>query len=241
MLIKRARGHRLYSVDGKKILDISMDGGRAVLGHRPNGLSLSIKNAIERGLYAGYDNIYESRLRKEIEKRFPGFTLTILEYEDKVREHFKCDIADPLLEDCTGSKLAYWRPFLKTPDVDNLVVLYPLPGLNTVTLLLTKEEWREKEYSASPVVLSGILRSLYDYDLVLKDFKQEEYSRYLDIPGVEIKAPYIVFKMDDDKYGELVEKALEYGIMLNKRNKIGVLSSEFSMGEASKIITLLRG
>ncbi len=240
MIIKRARGHRLYTTEGKKVLDLSMDRGRAVLGHRPNGLSLAIKNVIERGLYARYDNIYEYRLTKELKKRFPGYDyITFLEHEDKVTDFFKTKITDPLFEDSSETKIAYWRPFIETPSSENIVILYPLPGLNTATVLLSREKNELESYSISPVILSGILRSMFDYDVEFNKFNSDDYNVYKEIKDAELKAPYLLFDISDIKYIELIQKAKNSGIMLNDKAKIAVLSTDLSHGEIKKIIETL--
>lgn len=240
MIIKRARGHRLYTTEGKKILDLSMDMGRAVLGHRPNGLSLAIKNVIERGLYARYDNIYEHRLTKELKKRFPSYGyITFLEHENRVTDYFNTKITDPVFEETSGVKIAYWRPFLETPATDNLVILYPLPGLNTTTVLLSRNKVEMQSSAISPVILSGILRSMFDYDVEFNRFNRDDYNVYKGIKDTELKAPYLIFNISDIKYSELTLKAENSGIMLNNRAKIAVLTMDLSNGEIKKIIETL--
>lgn len=240
MIIKRARGFRLYTVDGKKILDLSMDCGRGVLGHRPNGLSLAIKNVIDRGLYAGYSNIYEHRLRKELKSRFKDYEyITFLEHEVFVSDYFNRSIADPLFDDLTDSCVAYWRPFLDLPPADNIVVLYPLPGLNSTTILLSKKKPNLTSCSVSAVLLAGILRSMYDYDQELETFDPESYSIYSTIPNTVLKAPYLIFNSSEDEYQRLVDRAMSNGIMLNDRKNMAVLSTDLSRGETEKIINTL--
>ncbi|MBN2619272.1 MAG: hypothetical protein JXR64_13250, partial [Spirochaetales bacterium] len=177
MIIKRARGHRLYTTKGEKILDLYMDNGRAVLGHRPNGLSLTLKNSIERGLYANYPNIYLNRLVKDLKKRFPAFTyFAILENEDKLSRIIPNPIDDPLFTDCSNSNIAYWRPFLEVPNTNYLVLLYPFPGLNSVTIVVSKEPLAIENDNISPILLSGIVKSFYEYDMALKEFNPNNYS-----------------------------------------------------------------
>ncbi|QEN05381.1 hypothetical protein EW093_11885 [Thiospirochaeta perfilievii] len=240
MIIKRARGYRLYSDKGQKILDLSMDRGRAVLGHRPNGLSLTIKNVIERGLYARYNNIYIKRLEKELLSRFNEYSfVTLLEYEEKLKDYTEAQIVDPLFETVESCYISYWRPFLEYPKCEVLVLLYPLPGLNSTTVILSKKELTVKNDLISPVIISGILRSMYDYDIELKKFKADFYNDYRTIPNTELKPPYIVFNLEDEDYYNLIKKCENSGILLNDRDKIGVLSNDYSSGEIAKIVKTL--
>ena len=70
-VIGRARGSRLYALDGTRWLDCWADGGRALMGHRPKGVSLRLKNEIDRGLYAPYPSLWALRLEKALLTLFP--------------------------------------------------------------------------------------------------------------------------------------------------------------------------
>lgn len=238
MIVKRARGHRIYTQSNERILDLSMDFGRAVIGHRPNGLSLTIKNSIDRGVYAPYGSKFQKRLIKDLNKRFPDYPfITILNYQDKYG--FKEEeIVDPLFSQEKG-KVGYWRPFLESPDTDSLIILYPLPGLNQTTIVVSKKDTGIKSDSVSPVLLSGILRSLYDYDMLNKEFKPEFYSTFKKIKNTTIKPPYILFNYEDAEYEELCCSALKEGVLLNTRNKINILPPDYSEGEIKKLFKVL--
>lgn len=47
---RRLRGPRIYLADGRRVLDLCLDGGRALLGHKSEGVLLAFKNSAERGL-----------------------------------------------------------------------------------------------------------------------------------------------------------------------------------------------
>ncbi len=246
MTIKRARGYRLYTTKGKKILDLSMDYGRAVLGHRPNGLSLSLKNTIDRGIYSRYNNIYKKRLVKELNKRFPDYpNVTILEYEDKVKEFSNSEIYDPLFDskknlDDAEKEISYWRPFLKIPNSKHLIILYPLPGLNTTTIVVSRSEIELNDDCISPVLLCGILRSINDYDLELKKFKPKNYIEFNNIGKTTLKPPYLLFNDSPQDYIKRCQKALESDILLNVRSPFAVLGNEYSLGEIKKLLEHLK-
>ncbi len=240
MIIKRARGHRLYTQDGNKILDLSMDSGRAVLGHRPNGLSLTLKNAIDKGIYASYDNIYLGRLKKDLKKRFPDHPyITLHNYEAKIVDHFKTEIKDPLFDEIAGATLAYWRPFLETPDSENIILLYPMPGLNCTTLLISKNKIDLEEDLISPVLLAGILKSFYDYDMVNKKIDKKTYDVYNQVPNSVLKAPYLILDRDVETYNKLCLDASKSDIMLNSKKSFIVLPPDYSDGEIKRVLSLL--
>ncbi|MDR3145398.1 MAG: hypothetical protein LBU21_03905, partial [Treponema sp.] len=60
--IRRARDFRLYTEDGKRLVDLWQDGGRALLGHTPPALFREIKNTAARGLAAPLPGFHEARL-----------------------------------------------------------------------------------------------------------------------------------------------------------------------------------
>lgn len=238
MIVKRARGHRIYTQQNDRILDLSMDFGRAVIGHRPNGLSLTIKNTIDRGVYAPYGNKFNKRLIKDLNKRFPDYPhITILSYQEKAGFNNNA-IIDPLFELKKG-EVGYWRPFLETPDTDILIVLYPMPGLNQTTLIVSKNILDIESDDISPVLLSGILRSLNDYDMAKKKFNPEFYSQFKGIKNSSIKAPYILFNYTIDEYKELCCSALKEGVLLNTRSQINILPPDYSHGEIKKLFKVL--
>lgn len=236
MNIKRARGHRLYTEANKKILDLSMDYGRAVLGHRPNGLSLSIKNSIERGIYASYDSKFTDRLKSYLSRKFPKHPyLTLLDSKSSLGN---IDILDPLFNEAIG-EYGYWRPFIDTPDYKNLIVLYPMPGLNTTVVMVSKEKPSIESCDISPVLVGGILRSMYDYEAVLKKFNENNYNNYSCLKDFKVIPPYLLYVGDGNKYNELCCSAWEQGVLLNSKSPVNILPSDFSAGEVKKIVQVL--
>lgn len=82
--IRRARGHRLYAENGRRILDLWQDGGRGVLGARHAKLGLGLKTAIDRGLDRPVPSRLAERLRRLALERLPG-TLALRIYRDEGR------------------------------------------------------------------------------------------------------------------------------------------------------------
>ncbi len=59
--IKRARDFYLYTYDGRRLLDLSMNNGFAPLGHKPRGYSQAIKQAVDKGVWGTYPNSVSMR------------------------------------------------------------------------------------------------------------------------------------------------------------------------------------
>jgi hypothetical protein len=122
--IRRARGYRLYGVDGRRYLDLHQDGGRAILGHRGGRAVTAMKNALSEGLHSSLPSVYEARLMKALARAFPGCRcIRLFASESRALEavsralaaHFApSDIFDPAVGAPPGDRprVARWRPFL---------------------------------------------------------------------------------------------------------------------------------
>ncbi|MCL2706161.1 MAG: hypothetical protein FWE72_08145 [Spirochaetaceae bacterium] len=67
-LIKRVRGYRLYTNNNEKYLDFYQEGGKAILGSKPRGFSLALKNEIEKSNFYNYPSGYLRKIEKGISK-----------------------------------------------------------------------------------------------------------------------------------------------------------------------------
>lgn len=121
--VLRARGYRLYTQGGKRLIDLWLNGGAAVLGHTPPNFLLEIKNTASRGLYAPFPHFTENRFLKALSKLLPDYKFRL--YASPPAE---------LLQ--FGKKINIWRPFINETEQftgsDFLALV--LPGIQT---------WRE--------------------------------------------------------------------------------------------------
>ena len=62
--VKRAREFKLYTYDGRILIDLYRGGGRAFSGHKSGKLVLTLKNAAEQGVFCDYPSVYGGRLQK---------------------------------------------------------------------------------------------------------------------------------------------------------------------------------
>ncbi|MDR0320844.1 MAG: hypothetical protein LBI28_05020 [Treponema sp.] len=123
--VLRARGFRLYLANGKRLVDLWLNGGAAILGHTPPNLLRELKNAASRGIYAPFPHFTEGRYIKALSKLLPGFT-------------FRLYAAPPpeltALFNSGAAKL--WRPFsdISSPfavEKDASLLIPVLPGIQT--------------------------------------------------------------------------------------------------------------
>ena len=71
--VKRARDFKLYTYDGRVLLDLYRENGRAFSGHKSGKLVLTLKNAAEQGVFCSYPSVYGGRLQKALRTLFPAF------------------------------------------------------------------------------------------------------------------------------------------------------------------------
>ncbi len=71
--IRRARGNRLYTADGKRFLDLWLDDGRGILGDRDRYARTFAANAADKGLTRPYPGLYDARFAKAVQDAWPGF------------------------------------------------------------------------------------------------------------------------------------------------------------------------
>ena len=123
--VRRARGFRLYTEDGRRLTDLWQAGGRAVLGHTPAGVLRELKNAASRGLFAPLPGCYEGRFIKALSLLFPGRVIRLYSSEASLRRAlaragYAEDIPfpDPAFSSSPSpSAPVLWRPFLEDPPL----------------------------------------------------------------------------------------------------------------------------
>lgn len=71
--VKRARGARLYTNDGRRLLDLWAEGGRMLAGRRKGGAGLAAGIQLDRGLASAFASPWQARLEKSLYSWLPGF------------------------------------------------------------------------------------------------------------------------------------------------------------------------
>ena len=170
--VLRARDFRLYTRGGRRLVDLWLNNGAAVLGHTPPALLRELKNTASRGLYAPFPHFLEARFIKALSRLFPGRT-------------FRLYTSPPVtLAAMTENKTAaLWRPFLNPrsplamPENAPPVLIPVLPGIQgwrknlpQGLCVLAIDPAFETEAGAAlppgdflpPVLLAAAARGLYD-------------------------------------------------------------------------------
>jgi hypothetical protein len=128
--IRRARGFRLYDMQGRRYLDLHREG--ALLGHRGAGSLSAMKSALSQGLAAALPSVWERRLVSALARSFPRHAEVRLysSWEravDAARAFIgegEIPVEDPALgEPVVPSSISVWRPFLPTPEKARALLL----------------------------------------------------------------------------------------------------------------------
>jgi len=252
--VLRARGYRLYLDNNKRLVDLWLNGGAAVLGHTPANLLREIKNTASRGLYAPYPHFSQGRLIKALLKIFPGYS-------------FRLYAAPP--PELTGlfhsgvAKL--WRPYVNENSpfaVDNTRIIIPvISGIQTwrdglpfgLCAAAAKNEELFLNFprndNLSPILLAAAARGAHDllasaqrakpnFPRVMKALKSSIWKRQ----GIYIyyKGTDRALSLNKEDWISLHNKFLEAGFLFPPDPAYPlILPGEMSDGEEAKLAAAL--
>ncbi|MBN1799700.1 MAG: aminotransferase class III-fold pyridoxal phosphate-dependent enzyme [Spirochaetales bacterium] len=252
--IKRARAYYLYDFKGGRYLDLYQQNGRALLGHRPPGLTRVLKQVVSKGLITDLPCLYEKRLEKLLQKLLPQYkTFRVATCLHKALElaarYLKKNITsdmiqDPLTHGPADGKpaIAYWRPFCDIPQKTEVIVpLLPLAvsGAPVVVCFRRKPptDFPPSEI-ISPLLLAGLVRCGYD---LLQYGTGEWYNNELlkHAPGWKQRGIYITAEFKQKLYDKIFLAFLKQGFVLSPFYPgPSILPGELSDGELKKMLKL---
>lgn len=256
-VIRRAREYHLYSVSGKRYLDLWQNGGRSLLGHKPGRLTTVLKDTISRGLIADLPSVFSGRMMRVLQTMFPAYrefrisgTLTeALRLAGLYigRSVAADEVADPLLKpEAAGETLvSFWRPLLPDPSAAEVllpVLPFAMAGAPQVVCFRGNlaPDFPIQE-PVSGVLLAGLLRTLHE----LRGFEMPGWLRQdllAGCTGWKQKQLYVVPEFDLGDYERVFEAFLEAQVLLSPEEPyISILpGGEISKGELGKMIGLFR-
>jgi hypothetical protein len=250
--IRRARGWRLYDVDGRRILDLWQAGGEAVLGHRPDRAGAALKAALDRGLTAALPTAWQARLLAALASRFPAYRSFRL-YATRERAFEAASrvlgtavtpdrVADPGLGTDGAGQVGLWRPFLGGDPAWPVVVPvlpFTLGGSPSAACFRDElPEGAEPSDSVSAVAAIAALRGLAG--LAAGRPHDPFGPRDLDgCPAWERRGPYLGPAFAADAYPRVFRAFLAHGVLLSPRYPgPSILPGEASEGERRLVASL---
>lgn len=146
--VRRSRGFYLYTEKGVRLVDMCMDGGRAILGRRAGQTKLIFKQKLDKGLNGFFPTQAMYNLEKVCRKLFPNHNLKLFTNPEKafclVKKINECEKAN--FEDLL------WRPFANgTKDylLDKKAFLcFPIFATNA-SLIFIKKSTKENSYDGT--------------------------------------------------------------------------------------------
>jgi hypothetical protein len=259
--ILRARGFRLYTNDGRRLIDLWQNGGAAVLGHTPANILRELKNTASRGLYAPFPHFAEGRYLKALAKLFPGYVFRLHAGADTVKTFFeKSSHGDTGARGGEGLRL--WRPFVD-PERPFAVdegwdfFVPVLPGIQTwrdglplgLCVAAAKTENLLAQFPQgdilSPILLAVAARGAHDIlaarerarPQLPKVFKSLQSNETWERRGIYLS---LKEKPSGATWAALCEKFLEAGFLLPPDpSQPVILPGELSAGEDAKLAAAL--
>ena len=251
--IKRSRGYLLYDTKGKRYLDFYQDSGRAILGHRLEGISGVIKSTVARGLTASYSSVYKNRMENELKLLFPE----VLEFRiyrnierllNALSElHSKEVLFNNFIDfPSVVSEFCIWRPFTGTTlnwnSFDYFIPKLPFPGnFGPVVLAVNKKsEFPAPSDDLSPMIYDMLIKSVAS---LIKHGKNDNCMdrSVFESPLWERIGPYLRFKLKGEEYSELFAKALKHSVLLPPNSDIpGIIPCYYEKGQIKGFIDMIR-
>ena len=255
--ILRARDYHLYLEGGKRITDLWLQGGKAVLGHKPPNVLRELKNAGERGLMSALPHGMEKRFIKALNVFFPGRAFRIYADESSLSRALEnagyrdFSIMDPAIvlnekKESPGKNNIYlWRPFLE--DAENfrensfLIPVLPWP-LSPMVLVLNQNIELGPGDIIPPALLAPATRALYDLHNVKNPGNYTKLNKALKKSIWQLKGIYLSVKeeMSREQYADLFKRFLEGGFLIPpSKAEPAILPAFMSGGEEAKLAMLL--
>lgn len=258
-VIVRARDYRLYDRKGQRYIDLYQNNGRAVLGHRPPGISQTIKSTISRGLFAEYPSIYDGRLEKILKLMFTDYpTFRLYANRERALEAISLalskrvrgsQILDPAMTEKEHEHLMYWRPFLPESQVkpDLLLPIFPFPGSFAPYVVCVRNmdmlEKMPPSDMLSPFLIDALVKTLSALIRTMHGpiGHGSEFQRLIDVLEWDRRGPYINTRLDAAAYIEVFKLALGQGVLLPPGESYPIIiPREFSEGEIQGVLRFVR-
>lgn len=243
--INRARGYFVYTADGKRYLDMALEGGRLIMGHRQRGYALALKNVIDKGILPGYPSPYAYRLKQSVKALLGKECFVYLfKSEERAWDILGSITPDPINDPIKGSPV-FGNEVLELSELPR-VILLPVPSAFAPGVIVSATELDIADEPVSPVILAGAVRAVYNLKAFLaeRDYSEWENAGITDACGDKWKVdlPCIYPLCEPDDYPAVWDAFFKEGIILSTGyDKPSLLppSGELSEGIKKKLLKLL--
>ena len=251
--ISRARSYRLYCSNGKRIVDLYQDGGRAIMGHRVPGLLLSMKQALEKGMFFPCHTRYDKRLENAVHTLAGGdVSFSICSFGGDVPGKLGIGGIDNTLTDSISVKTAgdavYWYPFSGDSIAELLenyrfvIPVLPFPGTFSPYIILSRTGTLPDKDPVSPAVISSVITVIYRLVDFMKTDPCREWKGCFKIIEKywRIKGPYLIPLYSREMHNAFFIFLLGKGYLISPvYENISILPAEVSAGEKAGFLNAL--
>ncbi len=242
--IKRSRGYFIYDTRGVRYLDFYQDSGRAILGHRLEGITRVVKSTVARGITAAYPSVYMNRIGRELNLLFPDVA-SFRVYRNleramaaiSVSEGCDIPISDFIDFPSTESPFGIWRPFLNTSinwsGFKYFIPILPFPGdFGPVVLAVNeKDSSLAPSDNLSPMICDMMVKSISSLIKHIKNGNCVGGSDF-ESPLWDRVGPYLRFRLKANDYSNLFKKALTHSVLLPPEPGLpGIIPCNYEPGQ----------
>lgn len=218
--VKRARGCFLYTAKGERLVDLYLEGGRALLGWGGSSSFTMLKNVLSRGLTGSYKTDFSYRVKK---------AASVLLNSNRQTYYFNSlEKAQKWVSEAFGLKSVVYRPWnfeeINYSEEKAVILVPPFAWAEEIFIVCIAEDLasQEKIMCADSIKLpscveEGISRSIYDLIKALQEREEKQFFIYDKalLPYFERKGPYLISKVPEQRYDDFVKHCLDCGIVIN--------------------------
>ncbi len=236
--IRRARGFHLYGADGRRYLNMYLDGGRELSGSRPAGMGQRFKASLDKLGVISCGTAWPRRFEKLLLKQFPRYShaalLSPLDFY-RFTASASGEVWDPWdvgygLSAPARAAVSLWRPWLDSPEADILVPVIPGAGTwGAVPVLSAKP----LDFDSAPVAPFLLAPQLFAAGMLFEEVKERESSGFERITGPWRQlGPYLYPLGEEKRYHQVTVELLSCGIYPSPDFYTpSIVPGEFSEGE----------
>lgn len=246
-VIRRARGYRLYAPDGRRYLDLYQDAGRAMAGHRPQGLGTQAKSALEKLGTASLPSPWTGRIDKLLHSQFPGYP-HVLRYDTYPEALTALGVPEDEVWDPWGlgygsappdsPRFSLWRPGLPSPESEYLLPVLPGAGAWGGVVVLSRSE-AESEAAPLPTFAEAAFeRGLRLYGALIEEGQIPGTDSFPDRLWRRI-GPYLFPRIAREEYPRFCSDLLGAGLYPSPAyDTPSIIPADFEAGEVKKLRAL---